>query len=240
MQSRHLVKRLSTVLVLGSFSLTALGVPAYCADTTNQITLKRGFFKPLRFTTGESKPVSVYGFSGLSFKPEFEKAMSTCPAALQEARKSFGGNGIALVGSLGMLAVSIKMLLSTLDDANTVNSGRFPDNDDGLGDLWLICGAGAVTIIGGVIANSHLKKSVKIYNSGCVNENAQGQLGTSQAPENMKDLARTPQPLQSAPAFGPEFKWYVGLTNTKPLYGTERSVMKLSDFSLGAGLALGF
>lgn len=129
-----------------------------------KISLHKSFWKGLQFTHKSNEKKGIFGFTGLSFNPEFKEIISTNPTAYKEAKKSFLYNGIALAGSIGMMAVSFKYLLDTIDQAKEVSGGdMYAKNPEFNFTVFII--SAAVTGIASYISRTCIEKSVKIYNN---------------------------------------------------------------------------
>ena len=129
-----------------------------------KISLHKSFWKGLQFTHKNNEKKGIFGFTGLSFNPEFKEIISTNPFAYDEANKSFLYNGIALAGSIGMMAVSFKYLLDTIDQAKEVSRGDMYAKDPEFNFTVFIISA-AVSGISSYISKTCIEKSVKIYNN---------------------------------------------------------------------------
>ena len=134
---------------------------------TSQIELQTGFLKPIRFLYNDNDPKKVYTFSGLSFSENFETTMSEYPPALQEAKKALTYNAFATVGYLGMFAMSLKMLISTVTDANEVSGGDISEYDEesGMSDVVLIASFAVVGGVFSLLGKSRLDAGVKMFNT---------------------------------------------------------------------------
>ena len=135
-------------------------------STTNiaKISLHKTLFSGLKFSTQNNEPKNVFGFTGLSFTPEFSNIISTNPTALKEAEKSIPYNAIGLGGSIALVIFAMNDLLNTLNEADQVSSGNLPEGSSG-SSLVPILISGGVMVVSSILANSHISKAVKIFNS---------------------------------------------------------------------------
>ncbi|RMD48453.1 MAG: PorT family protein [Ignavibacteria bacterium] len=134
-------------------------------STSNpKIKLKKGFLRPLKFIYGDSKPLNVYNFSGLSFNTEFEKTMSLYPPALREAKKALPYNAVSLGGWIALSAISLKNFISTINKSQKVSQGKLVDDSFKGSDLILVGVSAGVTIVASRLGYSKVKKAVKIFN----------------------------------------------------------------------------
>jgi hypothetical protein len=154
------VAGLVIILMIG----LSVPLPSFAQETAPPIELKKGFFKPLKFTFGEGKPRSVYNFSGLSFKKPFEETIGLYPPALEQARRARFYNGLALTGVLGLLVFSFKMLLDTIDDANKVSKGIMVDDSFNFNELIPFFVCGTATVVGAVMSSAQLSHAVELFN----------------------------------------------------------------------------
>jgi|GEM_PF-303309 len=132
-------------------------------DTTAvpMIKLRKKFFKPLKFTYGDSKPKDVLGL--FSFDSSFKNVMAIHPPALREAKRCYPYFMVNSAAWTAFLVLSIKNLIDTIKDARTLSRGELAMSG-GINDLVLPIVAGSAGIISANLGYVHIKKGVKIFN----------------------------------------------------------------------------
>ena len=128
------------------------------------LQIQKGFFKSTKYVYRGAEPQKVSGFFG--YTEEFTGLLGNHPASLDELNRAKPWQVGTLIGSVGILAVSVKMLIETLEDVDDVNSGTI-DSDTGSGswtDVGLLAGFGAVMVVSAIKANGHFKSAVEIFN----------------------------------------------------------------------------
>lgn len=128
-----------------------------------KIGLQKSFWSGLQFTYKNSDPGGVFGFTGLSLSSEFNGIISSNPAALEEAEKSFLYNGIALGGSIAMLWITTQYLLDTIDQADEVSGGNMYAETPTFNLIGFVIAA-VVTGVGSYFGREQIRKGVDIYN----------------------------------------------------------------------------
>lgn len=131
-------------------------------NETDKIQLVKKFFKPLRYKFGDREPENVY--KGFGFSPGFEKTMSLHPSALREVKRSKPYALVATGGSIAILVLTIKELADTVGDVNKLNDGKMVDGSAQFSDLVPLLVAAGVTVTASLIAGSHFKKGIEIFN----------------------------------------------------------------------------
>ncbi len=131
----------------------------------DQIELKKKFFSPIKYSLNGQKPMDIYTFSGMDCRPHFKKIISRYPEAFKEIKTSYTYNGVALAGSAVMLLGSVLMLSNTLQEAEDVNNGKLSSSSNDSSPLLLVVGGAVLTLVGGMIAHTHLKKGIEIFNT---------------------------------------------------------------------------
>jgi len=154
-------------LVLSATLLAVLTLlPCHPLDAQQEapLQIQKRFLRSALFVYRGEEPQPVTGF--LSFSEAFTDLLGKHPAALEQANKAKVYHATALIGSVGMLGVSVKMLIETLDDAKDVSSGTISSNTGTTSwtDVGLLAGFGAVMVVSGLKANSHLNNAVRIFN----------------------------------------------------------------------------
>ena len=131
---------------------------------TPPLEIRTGFLKSAKFVYGGAEPQKVHGF--VSYSSEFTDLLATHPTALEEANKAKPFFTLSLIGSVGMLAVSTKMLIETINDAQDVQSGNINSSTGTTSwtDVGLIAGFGAVTVVSALVAKGHVNRSVELFN----------------------------------------------------------------------------
>jgi len=153
------------VAVVSAFLLLALTPDRAAAQGgAPQIKLKTGFLKPLKFTYEDREPENIYGSLGLSLRPGFEDVMGMHPPALEEVRRALPWNGVAFVGSCGLLAASLYIFIDAVKDARDVSSGQMVDDSFDIAPVIGVAAAGAVMLTGALTARSHLNSGVRMFN----------------------------------------------------------------------------
>lgn len=128
------------------------------------LQIRKGFFKATKFVYRGGEPQKVSGF--FSYSDAFTDLLARHPASLDEANRAKPYQVTTLLGSVGMLAVSVKMLIETLDDASDVSSGTI-DSDTGTTswtDVGLLAGFGAVMVFSAIKANGHFNRAIDTFN----------------------------------------------------------------------------
>lgn len=129
-----------------------------------EIRLESRFLGAQKFVYNGQAPQKVYGFWGFSFKPEFQEVLSLHPEAFNEARKAYPYNTLKFVGALGLVAMSAKLLINTINESQEISQGRLADGSSNTTDFILIGAAGTLTIVSGILSKKHLTNGVKIFN----------------------------------------------------------------------------
>lgn len=164
-------------VLFATFFFTPIAPVLHAQTNASNLELKKGFFNPLRYTYQGSDLQNVYNFTGLKFQPHFEDLLGQDPAALQEAKKAFVFNGVALAGSTIMFVGAVQLVSSSSD-----NSG-----------LEMVLVGAVVTIVSSVMGNKRLKNGVRLFN--------ENQQRTSQAtPGNTVHFTVGSRYLASRPA----------------------------------------
>jgi hypothetical protein len=153
---------LLAVLVLAA--VAPLAAQNSSSSEAPPLRIEKGFLKSAKFVYRGGEPQKVSGW--FSYSPEFLELLGTHPAALDEVNRAKPYNVTALVGSVGMVAVSAKILIETINDANDVSEGTI-DSDTGSTswtDVGLLAGFGALSVFSLWKANSHVNRAVDIFN----------------------------------------------------------------------------
>lgn len=153
---------LLAVLVLAA--VAPLAAQSSSSSQDPPLRIERGFFKSAKFVYRGGEPQKVSGW--FSYSPEFLELLGTHQTALDEVNRAKPYNVTALVGSVGMVAVSAKILIETINDANDVSEGTI-DSDTGSTswtDVGLLAGFGALSVFSLWKANSHVNRAVDIFN----------------------------------------------------------------------------
>ena len=131
-----------------------------------EVEIHSNFFQPLSYSVDNSNKMPVMGNFGLS--KDYENLLRNNPEALHAAKSATGYSVLNLVGMGLITAGAIVLLLDTLDQADDVESGNLPEEDEDNYDtaLGLIIVGGAVGITGAVMAKNAIKESAQIYNRG--------------------------------------------------------------------------
>ncbi len=140
---------------------TILSVSIFAGD---KIELKKKFFSPVKYSFNGQDPKPIYTFSGMDCQPHFKKIIRRCPDAYKEIKTTYAYNGVSLAGSAIMLLGSVLMLSNTLQEAEDVNNGKLTSGTSDSSPLGLVIVGAVVSIVGGSIAGSHLKKGIQIFN----------------------------------------------------------------------------
>lgn len=184
-------KRLLMGLLLLTYTLPAM---AQTSPDTGKIFLESGFLSGYKYEqAGYDEPLPVYGFLGLSFKPEFEKTLAIYPPALTKANEALVFNGVKLLLSVGALVILTSDLLAAIDRAN------HPGSADVQIRLLPFLGLAAGAMVSGFIGTSQLKKGVRMYNEN---------IGAATAPPQSTAVSTA-----GAPTFG--FKAGLNMANQK-------------------------
>ncbi len=164
------------VALAGLVAVAAMGAPStgeaqetassMSADAAPLIELRSGFFKPVKFAFGEQEPEGVFDFFGLGFNSQFAEVMSLHPRALSQAKKAFPYNAMSLMGWAGVLAVTTKQFIDTVNKAQKVSDGQLVSDGFEIGPLIMLAASGAVAVIGGRLGKSQLNKGVELFNEG--------------------------------------------------------------------------
>ncbi len=161
------LRALALGLLLGVGTVLAPAGPCAAQGTSSAqapLEIRAGFMKSAKFVYHGAEPRKVHGWFGYS--SDFTDLLGTHPAALEEANKAKPLFVTGVIGSAGIVAVSIKMLVGTINDAKDVQSGNI---DAGTGttswtDIGLLAGFGAVTVVSALVAKGHVKRSVDLFN----------------------------------------------------------------------------
>lgn len=158
----HRVMPMALLLVLVFLPMSQL--EAQVSDPEAPLQIQKRFLRSARFIYRGGEPQNVSGL--LSYSEDFTDLLGKHPTALEEAQKASVYQVTALVGSVGMLAVSVKMLIETINDANDVSSGTITSDTGTTSwtDVGLLAGFGAVMVVSGLKANSHLNRAIQIFN----------------------------------------------------------------------------
>lgn len=165
--------------VLGQSYASAIRMPKANDDSTGvpKIELKKKFFGSQKFVYDGGDRQNVYNFLGITFKDEFKEVMSLHPPALREVKRAYPYNALNAAGQIGMLGLTLKNLIDTINKAQKVSDGQLVSDGFELSFVIQVAVAGAITIVSGIIGSSHLKKGVEIFN-----ERQERQLITSREP----------------------------------------------------------
>lgn len=121
------------------------------------------FFGGARYSYDGSEPASIFGW-GLTFGDDFEETMSRHPEALAIAKRAYPWNALALLGGVGTLTVSTKLLIDTIRDAQTLDQGQFPDEPFPTSDVVLLLASGAAVLVGNAAAGDRFTEGVRLFN----------------------------------------------------------------------------
>lgn len=160
---------LAFALILAAGAFVGSAAPCSAQGSANgqspPLEIRTGFLKSAKFVYKDAEPQKVHGW--VSFSTEFTDLLAMHPEALAEANKAKPFFALGLIGSVGMLAVSTKMLIETINDAQDVQSGNI-DSSTGTTswtDVGLIAGFGAVAVVSALVAKGHMNRSVELFNS---------------------------------------------------------------------------
>ncbi len=133
-------------------------------ETKGNLRLKSKFLGALKFIYNGQTPQKVYGFWGFTFKPEFQEILSQHPDALKEAKKAYPYNVLGFVGALGLVAVSAKLLIDSINDSQEISNGRLVDDSSSTTDVVLLGAAATITIVSVSLSKKHLENGVRMFN----------------------------------------------------------------------------
>lgn len=128
-----------------------------------EITLRRSFFRPLRFSVDGGELKKVYRWSGLSFHGDFEQVMAQHPEAFATASRARTYNIVAQVGGLMTMLGAVQYSWTSAERYHTEDNTLFVSRSEPKGLGLALVGA-ATSLVAGQLAKRQLERSVRMFN----------------------------------------------------------------------------
>lgn len=157
---------LAVIVAFGAVSPAPLRAQASgpaAGPVIDSIHVKRRFFG-MKYTVGGGREDHVIDpWVGLSLRKSFTDVLARDSSALAQARKASPFLAMGFAGTMGTAVGAALMVSDVLNDAERGYGGR--SVTDGTG-FRLMIASGVVSIVGGIMARSHIGRAIDLYNDG--------------------------------------------------------------------------